>query len=242
MTNSTAQARADLAPDGRVTASINLGNPVLAQGTAAAPSGITVDLAREVAARLDADLDFVCFDAARKSFAALASGPATIAFLAIEPARAREVTFTEPYVLIDGVYAVPENSTRRSPTDVDTDGVRIGVKEGSAYDLFLTRTLEHATIVRGTDGTTVFAEQDLDVAAGIREPVTAYVENHPGLRLIDQPFMQIRQAMATKPGVHPQTTAWLDDLLDELLASGFVAESLRRSGQSEGLAAARTAG
>lgn len=239
MTNPTDQARADLAPDGRVTAAINLGNPVLAQGDPQVPSGITVDIAREVATRLDAELRFVCFDAARKSFEALVTGPATLAFLAIEPARARDVTFTEPYVLIDGVYAVPDASPHRTPADVDTDGVRIGVKEGSAYDLFLTRTLEHATIVRGADGTTVFAEQALDVAAGIREPVIAYVDAHPGLRVLDTPFMQIRQALATMPSAHEQTTAWLDGLLDELLTSGFAADALRRSGQSALLAAGR---
>ena len=239
MTNPIDQARADLAPDGQVTAAINLGNPVLAQGDPEHPSGITVDIAREIANLLDADLRFVCFDAARKSFDALVSGPASIAFLAVEPARARQVTFTEPYVLIDGVYAVPDASPHRFPADVDADGVRIGVKEGSAYDLFLTRTLEHATIVRGADGTTVFADQDLDVAAGIREPLTAYVANHPGLRIIDEPFMQIRQALATAPDAHSDTTAWLTALLDELLATGFVAASLRRSGQSEHLAAPR---
>ncbi|MFC6703731.1 transporter substrate-binding domain-containing protein [Flexivirga alba] len=239
MTRATDQARADLAPEGHLTAAINLGNPVLAQGDPQQPGGITVDIAHEIATRLGTDLRFVCFDAARKSFDALVSGPATIAFLAVEPARAREVTFTEPYVLIDGVYAVPDASPHRAPADVDAGGVRIGVKEGSAYDLFLTRTLEHATIVRGVDGTTVFAEQSLDVAAGIREPVTAYVDANPGLRILDEPFMQIRQALATKPSTHPATTTWLDGLLDELLAGGFVAEALRRSGQSETLAAGR---
>lgn len=237
MTSTTEQARADLAPEGVLHAAINLGNTVLAQGTGDAPSGITVDLAREIARRLSVEVRFTCFDAARKSFAALTEGPATLAFLADEPARARAVRFTAPYVLIDGVYAVPGDSPHASPADIDSTGVRIGVKEGSAYDLYLTRTLEHATIVRGTDGTAVFVEQQLDVAAGIREPVTAYVAAHPGLRVIDEPFMQIRQAMATEPTVAASTTAWLNALLDELLANGFIAESLRRSGQSERLAA-----
>lgn len=236
---STDQARADLAPDGLLPAAINLGNPVLAQGTADEPRGLTVDLARGIAARLDVEVRFTCFDAARKSFAALTKGTVTVAFLADEPARAADVNFTRPYVLIDGVYAVRETSPYRARSAVDAEGVRIGVKEGSAYDLFLTRTLQHATIVRGTEGTTVFEEQDLDVAAGIREPVTAYVAAHPGLRVIDEPFMQIRQAVATRPTVSAETTAWLDELIDQLLAQGFVADALRRSGRSEGLAAPR---
>lgn len=230
----------DLAADGAVVAAINLGNPVLAQGTPDDPRGVTVELAREIGRRLDVGVRFLCFDAARKSFAALSSGPASIAFLADEPARARDATFTQPYVVIDGVYAVPDSSPYRTPAEVDAPGVRVGVKEGSAYDLFLTRTLEHADIVRGSDGTTVFAEQQLDVGAGIREPVTSYVAEHPGLRVINEPFMQIRQAIATGKDVHRETTAWLDHLLDELLGSGFIADALRRSGHSEDLAAHRT--
>ncbi|MBB2894597.1 transporter substrate-binding domain-containing protein [Flexivirga oryzae] len=233
------QQRTDLAPDGILVAAINLGNPVLAQGNPDDPQGVTVDLAHEVARRLGVDVRFSCFDAARKSFAELTEGAATIAFLADEPARAAEVTFTRPYVLIDGVYAVPGSSSYRSPAEIDAPGVQIGVKQGSAYDLFLTRTLQHATIVRGADGTTVFGEQGLDVAAGIREPVTAYVGAHPDLRLIDEPFMQIRQSVATRRTADPATTSWLNDLLDELLAGGFVREALRASGQLVGLAAGR---
>jgi len=241
MTSMTARARADLAPDGTLHAAINLGNPVLAQGTSHAPGGITVDLAREIARRLDAGARFSCFGAARMSFAELTEGSATLAFLAVEPARAEEVRFTAPYVLIDGMYAVPDDSPHTTAAEVDSPGVRIGVKEGSAYDLFLTRTLEHASIVRGIDGTTVFAEQGLDVAAGIREPVTAYVAAHPGVRIIDEPFMQIRQALATRIAASEETIEWLDELLDELLAGGFVADALRRSGQSDRLAAPRSA-
>lgn len=242
MTADSDRARADLAPEGVLRAAINLGNPVLAHGDADRPGGITVDLARQVAERLGVEVEFHCFDAARKSFHEVVEGRATLGFLAVEPARAREVTFTAPYVLIDGVYAVPDASSCTTPSDVDATGVRVGVKEGSAYDLFLTRTLQHATIVRGVDGTAVFLEQQLDVAAGIREPVTEFAHAQGGIRLLDEPFMQIRQAMATGPFAAPSTTQWLDNLLDRLAADGFVAEALRSSGQSEGLAAPRGRG
>ena len=158
----------DLAPTGTLRAAVNLGNPVLACGTPAEPGGVTVDLAREVAARLGVPVEFACFDAARKSFEALTSGAADLAFLAIEPARADRVAFTPPYVLIEGVYVVADGSPFASPADVDRPGVRIGVKEGSAYDLYLTRTLRHATIVRGEDGVAAFEAHGLEVAAGIR--------------------------------------------------------------------------
>ncbi len=233
----TAHVSHDLAPTGVLRASINLGNPVLAQGSTDAPTGVTVDIAREVAARLGVPVELLCFDAARKSFEAMTSGSADICFLAVEPARAAEVAFTAPYVVIEGVYAVPQGADLTTPADVDRAGVRIGVKQGSAYDLFLTRTLEHATLVRGDDGIDVFAARGLEVAAGIRQPLSAYVDAHPDLRLIEERFMQIQQAVGTTLTRRPETVRFLTDVVDELKASGFVADSLARSGQDSGLVA-----
>jgi len=226
----------DLAPSGVLRASINLGNPVLAQGTPDDPGGVTVDIAREVAARLDIPLSLVSFDAARKSFEAMMTGAADICFLAIEPVREAEVAFTPPYVLIEGVYAVPSDSPLTSPADVDQPGVRVGVNKGSAYDLFLSRSLKHATVVRGNDGTAVFLEQKLEATAGIRAPMTAFVDSQPGLRLIGERFMEIRQAVGVPKARRPATVRFLRDLVEELKASGFIAESLRRSGQAAAVA------
>lgn len=218
----------DLAPTGVLRASINLGNPVLAHGKPDHPAGVTVDIAREVAARLGLPVEFVCFDAARKSFEAMKDGRADICFLAIEPARESEVAFTEPYVVIEGVFAVPVDSAITTVADVDQPGVRIGVKQGSAYDLYLTRTLQHAVIVRGDEGVEVFREQELDVAAGIREPMTAFVAANPDVRLIDERFMEIRQAVGTTKSRKPETVRFLSELVAELKESGFVARSLGR--------------
>jgi polar amino acid transport system substrate-binding protein len=223
---------ADLVPAGVLRVSINLGNPVLAQGTPAAPTGVTVDIGREIAARLGVPAEFRCFAAARDSFRAAVTGQADICFLALEPARAAEIAFTAPYVLIEGVYAVRNDSPLTAVAEVDRAGVRIGVKQGSAYDLFLTRTLQHATVVRGAEGTAVFVAENLEAAAGIREPVTEFVTGHAGYRLVDGRFMEIRQAVGTAKTKRPETTGFLRELVEELKASGFVAEALRRSGQT----------
>ncbi|KQY64532.1 transporter substrate-binding domain-containing protein [Nocardioides sp. Root140] len=219
----------DLAPTGTLRASINLGNPVLAQGTAAEPRGVTVDIAREIARRLEVPVEFLCFDAARKSFEAMATGAADLCFLAIDPARATEVAFTEPYVVIEGVFAVPRDSPLHALDEIDQPGVRVGVKQGSAYDLHLSRSLQRAEIVRGAEGVDVFRSEDLEVAAGIRQPLTAYVEEHDDLRLIDEPFMQIRQAVGTTVSRQPTTVAFLREVVDELVESGFIAASLETS-------------
>ncbi|HEY4465989.1 MAG TPA: transporter substrate-binding domain-containing protein [Streptosporangiaceae bacterium] len=223
----------DLAPTGTLRASINLGNPVLAQGTPAAPSGVTVDMARELGSRLAVPVELVGFDAARKSFEAMAAGQADICFLAIEPAREAEVAFTAPYVLIEGVFAVPVDADITTIADVDRDGVRIGVKKGAAYDLFLSRTLRHASLIRGDEEADPFRDLGADVAAGIRQPMTGYVRDHPGFRLLDGRFMEIRQALGTTRGRRPETAALLRAFVEELKASGFVADALRRAGQPD---------
>jgi polar amino acid transport system substrate-binding protein len=226
----------DLAPSGALRAAINLGNPVLAQGTPAEPRGVTIDIGREIAARLGVVVEFVCFDAARDSLAALMTGRADICFLGIEPARADEVAFTAPYVLIEGVYAVPDRSPLATVADVDSPGVRIGVNRGSAYDLFLSRTLRHAEVVRGEEGTEVFLTENLEAAAGVREPVTEFVSSHPGIRLIEGRFMEIRQAVGTTKAKRPETIRFLHGIVEDLKASGFIADSLRRSGQTASVA------
>jgi polar amino acid transport system substrate-binding protein len=237
MTSTDPPLAHDLAPTGVLRASLNLGNPVLAQGTPEAPSGITVDLAREVAARLGVPVRFLCFDAARKSYAAMAGGGADLCFLAVDPDREKEVAFTPPYVHIEGVYAVPAGSGFASAGDVDRDGVRVGVKKGSAYDLHLSRALRHAAVVRGEEGVDVFHAEGLEVAAGIRQPPAAHVAARPGLRLLEPAFMTIGQAVGTTRERRPETVRWLGEVVTGLVASGFVAEALARSGQDPALAA-----
>jgi polar amino acid transport system substrate-binding protein len=232
MPNATSGIVADLTPAGPLRAALNLNNPVLVQGTPAAPSGVSVDIANEVATRLGVQVEFRCFDGARESFEATAAGQADICFLAIEPARAAEITFTAPYVLIEGVYAVPNGSPLTTVAEVDRACVRIGVKDGSAYDLFLTRTLKHATVVRGTEGTEAFLSGNLEAAAGVREPMTEFAAAHPACRLIPGRFMEIPQAVGTAKAKRQETAQFLHELVEELKATGFVAAALRRSGQT----------
>jgi polar amino acid transport system substrate-binding protein len=221
----------DLAPTGMLRASINLGNPVLAQGTSAAPSGVTVDIARELGSRMGVPTELICFDAARKSFEAMAAGSADICFLAVEPVREAEVAFTAPYVVIEGVFVVPGDSAVTTTGDVDREGVRIGVRRGSAYDLFLSRTLERASVVHVDEGVDAFGDLGLEALAGIRQPMTEFVRNHPGTRLIEERFMEIRQAIGTTRSRAAETIRFLSAFVEELKAGGFVADALRRANQ-----------
>ena len=232
----------DLAPGGKLRAAINLGNSVLAQTDAASgqPKGVTPDLARELGRRLAVPVEFVIFDAAGKVFEAARSGVWDIAFVAIDPVRAAEIEFTAPYVLIEGTYMVPADLPLKTISDVDRPGVRIAVGLGSAYDLYLTRMIKYATIVRATAGggremIDLFIKDKLQAAAGVRQPLIAYAATNPNVRVMNGRFMEIRQAMGTPKG-RTAGARYLAAFVEDMKASGFVAEALKRNNQSAAVA------
>ncbi|MCW2830519.1 MAG: Polar amino acid transport system substrate-binding protein [Aeromicrobium sp.] len=218
-----------IAPTGTLRAVINLGNPVLAQGTPEEPRGVTVEIARDLARWLGVPLHLECVDAARKSYAAITEGRVDVCFLANEPAREEGVAFSAPYVTIEGVYVTRADAPLESSDDVDRTGHRIGVRAGSAYDLFLTRTLENAELVRADEATDVFEARGLDVAAGVRQPMQDYVAA-TGCRILEPPFMEINQAVGVPRGVAPEAWSAVTTRVEHLKASGFVADELKRSG------------
>jgi polar amino acid transport system substrate-binding protein len=229
----------DLAPTGKLRAAINLGNSVLAQKDVASGElkGVTVDLARELGKRIGLAVELIPFEAAGKVFEANKSGVWDVAFFAIEPVRAAEVDFTAPYVLIEGTYMVPVDSPLKVIADVDRPGVRIAVGRGSAYDLYLTRTIKNATIVRAHTGggramIELFNNDKLEAAAGVKQPLVAYAKTDPKVRVMDGRFMEIQQAMGTPKG-REQAARYLRSFVEEMKASGFVAEALKRSNQPD---------
>jgi polar amino acid transport system substrate-binding protein len=220
-------------PTGKLRASINLGNPILANRDPATgePFGVSIDLARAFAERLSVELELVVFDAAGKSVQALTDERADFGFFAIDPSRGETVAFTAPYVLIEGFYLVRDDSPIRSNDDVDRPDHRVAVGKGSAYDLFLTRELKAAQIVRAPTSQAVvqtFIEQDLEVAAGVKQQLESDAAKTPGLRLLDERFMVIRQAMGVPKSRGEAAAAVLGEFVEEMKASGFVADALRR--------------
>ncbi|KGF83344.1 ABC transporter substrate-binding protein [Massilia sp. JS1662] len=221
-------------PTGKLRAAINLGNPILAHASdEGGAGGVSVDLAREFARRLGVDLELVVVDTAGKSVDAVAGERADIGFFAIDPARGADIAFTAPYVLIEGSYLVHDASPIRANEDVDRAAHRVVVGKGSAYDLFLTRELRQAQIVRAPSSPAVvptFLEQGADVAAGVRQQLEADARGKPGLRLLDGRFMVIRQAMGVPKSRGGEAASHLAAFVEEMKASGFVADALRRHG------------
>ena len=114
--------------------------------------------------------------------------------------------------------------------EVDRPGTRVVVGRGSAYDLFLTRELKSATLVRAPTSpevTDVFMAQNLDVAAGVKQQLEADAKRVAGVRLLPGRFMVIQQAMGVPKG-RTAAQAWLSAYIEEMKANGFVAGALQR--------------
>jgi len=230
----SAESVTELAPTGKLRAVINVGNPVLANNDPATgqPRGVSVDLARELAKRLGVPLETTVVTTAALSVDALKSARVDIGFIAIDPVRAADMDFTAAYVLIEGAYMVPDASSIRSNGEVDRRGVRVGVGAGSAYDLFLTRELKQAEIVRAPTSQAVIdllGAKRIDVVAGVKQQLESDAKRVPGMRMLDGRFMVIQQAMATPKG-RPAGAKYLTAFVEEMKASGFVASALERHG------------
>jgi hypothetical protein len=230
-----ASLRAELAPTGHLRASLNMANPLLSRSNtlSARPAGLTVDLSRELARRLDVELEFLQWSSPGQSVQALAEGIADVGYLAVDAERGQQVHFTAPYVQIEACYMVREESALRDQSEVDHPGTEVLVLETSAYDLYLTRNVRHAAIVRLPTAQDVLRNLMGDttgrnVAAGIRQALMADIRRSGGLRLLNGHFMAIIQAMVLPRRSSARARLVLDAFLEEMVHSGFVAESLRR--------------
>ena len=224
----------ELAPTGKLRAVINFGNPILASKDPAtgAARGVSVDLARELGRRIGVPVELVTVNSAGASVEAVKAGQVDIAFVAIDPVRGADMLQTPPYVVIEGAYLVRNDSPIKTNAEVDRPGNRIVVGNASAYDLFLTRELKAAKLVKAPSSpavTDTFLAQNIEVAAGVRQQLQADAKRLPGLRLLDGRFMLIQQAMGLPKG-RDNAARYVTDFVEEMKASGFVAEALKRHG------------
>jgi polar amino acid transport system substrate-binding protein len=220
-----------IAPTGKLRACINLGNAVLAgkKTSTGEVFGTSVDLAHAFAKRLGVPAELVVVETAAKSVEAVRQGRADIGFFAIDPSRSEGIAFTAPYVLIEGSYLVRQNSPLKSNDEVDIAQHRIMVAKGSAYDLYLSRALKLATLVRtiaSQDVVNDFLTQNLDVAAAVKQQLQADAMRVPGVRLLPGRFMVIQQAMGLPQSYGVVAATYLRDFVEEMKASQFVSERL----------------
>ena len=224
----------ELAPKGRIRAAINYGNPVLAKRLPEGKAGgVSADLARGLAQRLGLEVEFVSFDTAGKVADTAQDDVWDIAFLAIDPKRAETIAYSAPYVLIEGTYLVRNDSPIKAIDDVDQDGITVAVGKNAAYDLFLTRTLKKAEIVRyplSEDAIERFDADGISTVAGVRQPLNTHAGQFPGYRVLEGRFTVIEQAMGCPKG-RGKAAALVRRYLEFAKASGMVADGLQRSGE-----------
>jgi polar amino acid transport system substrate-binding protein len=230
----TPAIKAELAPSGTLRAGINYNNPLLARRDAATGelSGIAVDLSRELARRVGVPLEIIPYDAAGR----LAEGAKTsawdIGYLAIDANRANDIDFTAAYIELEGAYLVPAGSPLQKIEDVDRPGVRVAVTSRSAYDLFLSRELKQAQLVRAAttpESFDMMVAQKLDAVAAVRAALVPVTQQMPGSRVLSGRFMTIPQAAGIPRG-RPAAARYVRQFIEDVKASGFVAKALERHG------------
>jgi polar amino acid transport system substrate-binding protein len=227
-----AAARSELAPTGTLRVGINYGNFLLVSKDQASGEtrGIAVDMATELARRLGVAFEIVAYKGAGQMADAAAAGTWDVAFLGAEPARANEIAFTAAYLEIPSGYLVPAGSPIRGMAEVDSDGVRVAVAAKSAYDLYLSRSLQRATLVRaeGIDASyELFVKDRLDALAGLKPRLATDAEKLPGSRILEGSFTAIQQAIGT-PRVRVAGAKYLREFVEEAKASGLVARAIDR--------------
>ena len=224
----------DLAPTGTLRVGINYGNSVLAtrDPSSGQLGGVAVDLARELGRRTDLPVELVGFESAGKMVEGLQAAAWDVAFLAVDPGREEEISFTAPYIEIEGTYLVPPRSALGAIADVDHENVRVGVSSKSAYDLFLTRNLKRAQLVRAPSPEAAFdliVAGKVDALGGVRQHLVAHTAKLPGSRVLEGRFMAIQQALGI-PKARQAGLSYLREFIEEVKASGLVARALEKAG------------
>ena len=229
--------RSEFAPTGTLRTAVNFGNIVIAQRDPAGgdPRGVGPDLAREVARRLGVPIAYVTYDSAGKVADVVKQGAWDIAFLAVDPERANEIAFSAPYVQIEGTYMVRAASPLRAIVDFDREGMTIAVGLKTAYDLFLTRHIKRARLVRSATSQAAideFVAGKADAVAGVKNTLVAAAAGNADLRVVEGNFMVIGQASGV-PRAREAAARYLREFIEEAKASGFVARALRKSGVAD---------
>jgi polar amino acid transport system substrate-binding protein len=194
--------------------------------------GVSVDVMRELASRLGVPVDFVVHDTPGDVADASGAGTWDVAILAIEQTRAEKIAFSPAMTEIDATYVVHKDSALQSTEQVDTLGTRISTPEKAGYELYLTRTLRNATLVR-TKGVQasidLFNERRTDALAGLKPALLESMHKMPDSRLLEGKFMTVNHGLGT-PRERPAATEYLKAFVEEMKSSGFVARSIERHG------------
>jgi len=223
------------APTATLRVGINLGNPILAneEPNTKRLYGVTIDIANEIGKRISLPVQLTPFKTAGATVDAVKTGEIDLVFVAIDPVRGADISYTPAYIQIEGAYMVKADSTINNNEEVDAVGNEIVVGKGSAYDLYLSREIKNATLLRAASSQAVvddFMSGQGNVAAGVKQQLESDAKRYEGLRMLPGRFMVINQAIGIpKARTHYEdTTNYLSNVINELKQSGFIADAMNR--------------
>ena len=225
-----------LAPKGALRAGINLSNFLLVSSKSAggSPEGISPDIAKRVAVRLDVPCEFIIFDRPGKLADAVTDDIWDIGNIAFEVERAQTVNFSNPYVLIEANFLVWKADDFRVNDDVNYESVRIAVSERSAYDLWLTKNFNSAKIIRVPSiqaAHDLFFEKKVGVLASLKPKILDDIKNNNDIRLIEPPFTAVKQSIGVPKG-KPEAIKFINELISSSIKSGWIAARLETHGMT----------
>ena len=224
-----------LAPTGVLRAGINMSNFLLVTGRTESgdPDGVSPDMARALGERLGLPVKMVPFATPGELADAAADDAWDIGLIGAEPQRAEKIAFSLAYSEIEATYLVPPGSPIQSVEEVDRPGIRIAVSARSAYELWLSRNIEHAELVlaQGLGAAfQLFVDEGLDALAGLRPGLIGDVEKLPGARILDGQFSAVQQAIGVPRSRPESAAAFVASFVEEAKTSGLVASLIARHG------------
>ncbi len=231
MTEVTAALRSEFAPTGKLRVGLNMSNFLLTRTDAATgqPRGVAHDLAQELGRRLGLAVELCPYPNPGALADAANKGVWDVGFLGAEPLRANEIDFTPAYVEIDSTYLVPSGSALKEIGEVDRKGIRIIVPEKAAYELYLSRTIKSAELVKDKGGDLCFerfVDEKFDALAGLRPRLITDQAKLPGSRILEGSFTAVQQAAGVPRG-RTAAAKYLSAFIEDVKASGLVAKAIK---------------
>ena len=230
----TPEARQALAPTGTLRVGLQLGSPhnVIRDSVSGEMKGVGFDLGKELARRMGVPFEPVLYPSVGALLDNGKSGAWDVAFVGFSPARAKEWDFTALHLEMEFGYLVPAGSALSTMADVDRPGIRIAVQEKSQPEIFLSRIVKNAAVVRASslaDTLQMLKSGSADVIFSIKPSLFAASNQLPGSRVLDDRPGVDPHAMAMPKGRDPGVT-YARQFIEDAKSEGLVKGAIERVG------------
>jgi polar amino acid transport system substrate-binding protein len=226
--------RAQLAPEGKLRVALLGQNPLFVNPGSAPPAGIAVDLGRELASRLGVPFEPVRYEGVAAMVDGAGKNEWDIAFLGIDPDRAKVMNFTSAYLLGENTFLLGPGQPARSVGELDRPGRTIATLSKSVQEVWVRQNVKNATLVSISTNAAalqLLREGKVDAIASQTLTLANAARAIPGSRLMEGSFMDSPIGLAV-PRNRPAGHAYVYEFIEELKASGAVGEAIGRANVS----------